>query len=175
MGAGKTCIGKRLARRLGVPFVDADGEIEKAAGTTITEIFGRHGEASFRDGERRVIARLLDGPAHVLATGGGAFMNEATRARIQACGLSIWLRADLALLLRRTARRSHRPLLNQGDRRATLEKLIAERHPVYGLADIVIDSVDGPPNITVNGIIDAIRSTMAARDADEGQAVTASR
>ncbi len=156
MGAGKSCIGKRLAQRLGLAFVDADHEIEAAAGCSIADIFERHGEAHFRDGERRVIARLLDQPPHVLATGGGAFMDARTREKVRVRAVSVWLRADLELLLRRTARRTNRPLLNNGDRRATLERLIAARHPVYAEADIVVDSNDAPPEATVERVIEAL-------------------
>lgn len=153
MGAGKTCIGKRLAQRFGVPFVDADAEIEKAAGRTIEEIFERYGELHFRDGERRVIARLLDQPIHVLATGGGAFIDAQTRKKIRAHAVSIWLRADLELLLRRTSRRNNRPLLKDTDRRATLKQLMDARYPIYAEADIVVDSVDSAPEATVERVI----------------------
>lgn len=156
MGAGKTCIGRRLARKLGFAFVDADTEIEKAAGMTISEIFARHGEQAFRDGERRVIARLLSEPPHVLATGGGAFMNEATRALIKERAISVWLRAELNLLVRRTARRNHRPLLREGDPREILKRLMEERHPVYAEADVTVDSVDGPPDATVERVLNAV-------------------
>ena len=114
MGAGKTCIGRRLAQRLDLPFVDADAEIEEAAGCTIEEIFARHGEAVFRDGERRVMARLLRGPRRVIATGGGTFIDPRTRAEIRARALSVWLRADLDLLLKRTSRRNNRPPAQAG-------------------------------------------------------------
>ncbi len=156
MGAGKSCIGKRLAQRCRLPFVDADQEIEAAAGCSIEEIFARHGEPVFRDGERRVIARLLDQPVHVLATGGGAFMDERTRAKIRERGISIWLRADLELLLRRLARRNNRPLLKGGDRRAILARLIEERYPVYAEADLVVNSLDAPPDSTVERVIEAL-------------------
>jgi shikimate kinase len=155
MGAGKSAIGRRLANRLGVPFVDADSEIEKAAGQTVSEIFESHGEAAFRAGERRVIARLLEQPPHVLATGGGAFMDAETRRRIREVGCSVWLRADLDLLLRRVARRSDRPLLAAGDKRAILERLIAERYPVYAEADIVVDSEEGPHETMVERVLAA--------------------
>lgn len=149
MGAGKTCIGKRLAQRLSLSFRDADSEIEKAAGCSVEEIFARHGEAHFRDGERRVIARLLECAPLVLATGGGAYMDRRTRALIRKRGVAVWLRADLALLLKRTSRRNNRPLLKSGDPKSILEGLIETRYPVYAEADIVVESVDGPPDITV--------------------------
>jgi len=153
MGAGKTSIGQRLARRLGLAFVDADHEIELAANCTISEIFARHGEAAFRTGERRVIARLLDAPPHVLATGGGAFMDASTRERIRARGISVWLRADIETLVARVGRRSHRPLLAGGDPRAVLERLIAIRHPIYAEADIVVDSQPGAPDGLVETLV----------------------
>lgn len=156
MGAGKTSIGRRLAQRLGLPFVDADHEIEQAAGCTIEEIFERYGEAAFRDGERRIIQRLLERPPHVLATGGGAFMDPETRARIKAGGISVWLKADLDVLVRRVSRRSNRPLLKRGDPREVLETLMAQRYPIYAEADVCIDSLDAPAETTVERVIEAI-------------------
>ncbi|MGE0723836.1 MAG: shikimate kinase [Alphaproteobacteria bacterium] len=161
MGAGKTSIGRRLAQRLGLEFVDADAEIEAAAGCTIEEIFARHGEAAFRDGERRVIARLLENPVHVLATGGGAFMDPGTRERIRSRGISLWLRAELDVLLRRVARRGNRPLLKQGDPGDVLGRLIAARHPVYAEADLVVDSLDAPAETTVERCIAAIEAFLS--------------
>lgn len=158
MGAGKTTVGQRLAHRLGLPFIDADAEIEKAAGCPIEDIFQIHGEAAFRDGERRVIARLLEGPVHVLATGGGAFMDPDTRARVRARGISIWLRADLDLLLKRVRKRNGRPLLRQGDPRAVMERLMRERTPIYAEADLVIDSGDVPHEMVVQAIVDALKA-----------------
>jgi shikimate kinase len=149
MGAGKTKIGRRLAMRLGLPFFDSDQEIEAAAGETIGEIFANRGEQVFRDGERRVVTRLLAGPVHVLATGGGAFMDPATRAAIARRGVSLWLRADLDVLAQRVSRRIDRPLLNAGEPRAILAELIERRHPIYAEADLTIDSGDGSPEATV--------------------------
>jgi shikimate kinase len=157
-GAGKSCIGKRLAAQLGVPFVDADREIEQAAGCPITEIFARHGEQAFRDGERRVILRLLDGPPCVLATGGGAFMDPVTRKALRERTVTIWLRAEIDILLRRVGRRNDRPLLQVADPRTKLQEQMAERYPIYAEADIVVDSVDGPPEATVDRAIEALRA-----------------
>lgn len=162
MGAGKTSIGRRLAARLRLPFVDADDEIEAAAGSSIEDIFERLGEASFRDGERRVIARLLDGPAIVLATGGGAFMDKETRERIAAQGISVWLRADIDTLVRRTSRRNDRPLLKNGEPREILTRLMDQRYPTYQLADIVVDSFDAPADETLQHVIDALKAYRAA-------------
>jgi shikimate kinase len=153
MGAGKSSIGRRLAARLGIPFVDADAEIETAASMTIPEIFATHGEPYFRAGEARVIARLLDGGPQVLATGGGAFMNPETRAAIGAKGISVWLKAPLDVLLKRIRRRADRPLLATDDPEATLNKLIAERYPVYALADITVESRDVPHEAIVGEIV----------------------
>ena len=157
MGAGKTNIGRRLATRLQLPFVDADSEIEAAAGETIPEIFENRGEAAFREGERRVIARLLEGPVQVLATGGGAYMDPQTRALIRERGISVWLRAELEVLLQRVARRLNRPLLKQGDPREVLSQLIERRYPVYAEADIVVDSIEGPPELTLGRVVDALQ------------------
>ena len=156
MGAGKSSIGRRLAQSLALPFVDADTEIESAAGATIEEIFVRDGEAVFRNGERRVIARLIEGPPQVLATGGGAFMDPTTRALIREHAISVWLRADLDVLLARVVRRSNRPLLKAGDPRAVLMKLMEERYPVYAEADLTVESVDGPPEATLAKVIEAL-------------------
>jgi shikimate kinase len=156
MGAGKTKIGRRLAARLNLPFSDSDNEIETAAGETIEEIFRNRGEAVFRDGERRVIARLLEQPPHVLATGGGAFMDPATRAAIARRGVSVWLRADLDVLVARVSRRNNRPLLQRSDPRAVLAELIERRHPIYAKADIIVDSSDGSAEQTTMRVITAL-------------------
>jgi shikimate kinase len=161
MGAGKTCIGRELARRFGVEFVDADAEIESAANCSIEDIFRVYGEKEFRDGERRVIARLLSGPAHVLATGGGAYMDPETRARIREKAISIWLRADLELLVSRVARRNNRPLLKNGDPREILQQLMDERYPVYADADIVVDSGREAPEVTSDRVLAAIRAHLS--------------
>ncbi len=163
MGAGKSCIGRHLAVALGLKFVDADAEIERAAGCTIEDIFERHGEAAFRDGERRVIERLLGQAVQVLATGGGSFMDSKTRAAIHERAISVWLRADLDLLLKRTSRRNNRPLLKRGDPRAILEGLMADRYPVYGEANVVVDSVDGPPEVTVERVRAAVERYLAGQ------------
>ena len=164
MGAGKTCIGKRLANRLKLTFVDADDEIEKAADCSISDIFELYGEPAFRDGERRVIERLLNDPVHVLATGGGAFVDAQTRARIKETAISIWIRADIELLLSRTARRNTRPLLQNTDPRKKLEKLIEERYPAYEQADIMIESGQEPPDVTVDQAIEALKKLLPSFD-----------
>jgi shikimate kinase len=153
MGAGKSSIGRRLADRLGLPFVDADHEIEVAAGKSIPEIFADHGEEYFREGERRVIARLLENGPQVLATGGGAFMNEETRRLIEARGVSVWLRAELPLLLRRVQKRSDRPLLKTGDPEHVMKELMAKRYPVYAMADVTVESRDVQHTQMVNEVI----------------------
>lgn len=156
MGAGKTSVGRKLAEKIDLAFTDADEEIIEAAGCSIEDIFELYGEKAFRDVEERVIFRLLDEGPQVLATGGGAFMNPKIRSRIEASGISVWLRADLDTLVRRTRRRAGRPLLKTSDPKATLQKLIDERYPVYADADIVIDSMDEGPEITVDIISDAL-------------------
>ncbi|WP_448189233.1 shikimate kinase [Azospirillum sp. sgz301742] len=157
MGAGKSAIGRRLASKLGLPFIDADTEIEAAAGCTIEEIFARDGEAAFRTGERKIIARLLtERPAHIMATGGGAFMDPQTRAVIRERGTSVWLRAELDILLERTARRTHRPLLKNGDPREILGRLMEQRYPIYAEADVTVESDEHPPEYTVARVIEAL-------------------
>ena len=163
MGSGKSNVGRRLATRLGWDFKDSDAEFEEAAGCTIADYFTRHGEASFRDGERKVIARLLEGPRCVLATGGGAFMNEETRAQIKSNAYSVWLRAELDLLVRRTAGRDHRPLLRQGDPRQILADLMAVRYPIYAQADVTVDTTDEPPDVTTKCVLDALSSLIETR------------
>ena len=158
MGSGKSSIGRRLAGRLSLPFVDADAEIEKAANMTISEIFANQGEAYFRAGEARVIARLLDGGPQVLATGGGAFVNPETRAAIRAKGISIWLKATTDILMRRIKRRADRPLLATEDPVETLNRLIAERYPTYAEADLMVESRDVPHETIVGEIVDKLCS-----------------
>ena len=157
MGAGKSAIGKRLALRLGLPFIDADDEIERAAGCTVAEFFERYGEPEFRAGERRVIGRLLEGPPHVLSTGGGAYMDPQTRALMRDKALTVWLRADLDVLFDRVKRRGHRPLLSQGDPKEILARLMTQRYPFYAEADIVVDSTAQPAERTTEEVIEALR------------------
>jgi len=156
MGAGKTTVGRRLARRLDLPFVDADAEIESAAGRTVAEIFAEDGEAFFRAGEERVIARLLESGPQVLATGGGAWTSEKTRLLVAQKAISVWLRADLDVLMERVSRRPGRPLLQNPDPRAVMKKLMDERYPLYELADITVESREAPHQTIVNGIIMAL-------------------
>jgi shikimate kinase len=161
MGVGKSSIGRRLAARLGIPFVDADAEIEKAAGMSIADIFARHGEADFRSGEARVIARLLDAGPQVLATGGGAFMNQGTRANIKSKGVSIWLAAEFDVLQRRIAKRKNeRPMLQTDNPAETLRELIALREPTYALADITVHSREVPHDAIVNEIVAAMAAFL---------------
>jgi shikimate kinase len=161
MGVGKSSIGRRLAARLAIPFVDADSEIEKAAGMSIADIFARHGEADFRGGEARVIARLLEGGPQVLATGGGAFMNPNTRDNIKAKGVSIWLRADLDVLLRRISKRKNeRPLLQTDDPEERLRTLLAQREPTYAQADLTVQSRDVSHDNIVADIMTALASFL---------------
>jgi shikimate kinase len=165
MGAGKSAIGKRLALRLGLPFVDADDEIERAAGCTIAEFFERFGEAEFRAGERRVIQRLLYGAPHVLSTGGGAYMDPETRALMRQNAITVWLRAELDVLYDRVRKRAHRPLLRQGDPREILARLMNQRYPVYAEADIVVESTAQPADITTDQVLEALRRHLEPQPA----------
>lgn len=167
MGAGKSSVGKRLARRLGLPFADADTEIEQAAGMTVAEIFTHHGEPAFRDGEKRVIARLLESGPLVLATGGGAYMNAETRGRIAEHGLAVWLKADLDVLLRRVKRRDDRPLLRTTDPEETLRHLIEQRYPVYAEAAITVNSREVPHEVMVEEVVEALAVHLS--DAQEAR------
>ena len=166
MGAGKSSIGRRLAARLGIGFVDADLEIEKAAGMTVPDIFASHGEQEFRAGEARVIVRLLESPPQVLATGGGAFMNAETRAAIAAKGVSIWLKAEFDVLMKRIRRRQDRPLLKTDDPAATLQELIAVRYPFYALADLTVQSREVPHDRIVDEIVSALAERFGTGNAD---------
>ena len=169
MGVGKSSIGRRLAARLGVPFVDADTEIEKAAGMSIADIFARHGEADFRSGEARVIARLLDGGPQVLATGGGAVMNADTRVAIKAKGVSIWLSAELDVLMRRiNKRKNDRPMLQTADPEATLRELLVAREPVYARADLTVQSREVPHDAIVGEIVRELAIFLNTPDAPGG-------
>lgn len=158
MGVGKSSVGRRLAARLGVPFYDADHEIEEAAGLSITEMFERFGEAHFRDGERRVIARLIDGQPKVIATGGGAFMNDETRELILSRATAIWLDADIDTLVERVGRRDGRPLLKGRDPRQVLTELAAIRNPVYALAPVHVHSRPLPHEASVDAVLEALRN-----------------
>ncbi len=170
MGAGKSTVGRRLAARLRLPFLDADTEIEAAAGMSIPEIFDTHGELYFRDGEARVIARLLEGGPAVLATGGGSFMREETRRRVSDRAVSIWLKADSDIILRRVKRRADRPLLQTADPAATVDRLIAEREPIYQHADITIWSRDVPHDKIVDECVEALYGRLCTVGAAVGQA-----
>ena len=170
MGVGKSSIGRRLGARLAIPFVDADAEIEKAAGMSIADIFARHGEAAFRSGEARVIARLLNGGPQVLATGGGAAMNPATRALIQQRGVSIWLSAEFELLLRRISKRkADRPMLQTADPATTLRELLAEREPIYAQADLTVESRDVPHDAVVAEIIQRLAAFLGVVPPERSQ------
>ena len=160
MGAGKSAVGRRLAASLNLPFTDADGEIETAAGQTISEIFAEHGEAYFRTGERKVIARLLENGPQVLATGGGAYMDPETRAAVKANGISIWLKANLRVLMKRVGRRGNRPLLQVDDPETAMKKLMAQRNPVYAQADITVQSRKVPHEVMVSNIVDALSARL---------------
>jgi shikimate kinase len=165
MGAGKTSIGRRLANLLHLSFLDADSEIEKAANMTITEIFEKHGEADFREGEKRVVARLLHGGPAVLALGGGAYMNEETREHCRAEGVTVWLKAEASVMLDRVRKKGNRPLLDGPDPEAVMRELLAEREPIYGLADITIASREGPHQAVIVDILAALDSHLRERPA----------
>jgi shikimate kinase len=173
MGAGKSTIGRRLAARLRLPFLDADTEIETAAGMSIPDIFETHGEPHFRDGEARVIARLLDGGPNVLATGGGAFLREETRNRIRRQAISIWLKADVDTIMRRVRRRADRPLLQTADPAATVERLVGEREPFYQAADLTIWSREVPHEKIVDECIDALHVRLCGEAASAAISDTA--
>lgn len=163
MGAGKSSVGRRLASRLGLRFVDADTEIEHAAGMTIPEFFAAHGEAEFREGEKRVVARLLAEGPQVLATGGGAYMSSETRAAIDAAGVCVWLKADFDVLMRRVRKRPNRPLLSNPDPEGTMRRLIDERYPTYALAHLTVYSRDVPHEAVVEEILDTLDRHFAAQ------------
>lgn len=160
MGCGKSAVGRRLAAKLGLPVIDADEEIERAAGKSIEDIFAEHGEAHFRDGERKVIARLLRSGPQVLATGGGAFMSDETRQAIAESGISVWLQADLPVLMRRVAKRDNRPLLKTDDPEAVMRELMDTRYPVYAKADITVESRDVPHDTIVADILERLARVL---------------
>lgn len=161
MGCGKSSVGRRLAAKLALPFIDADEEIERVAAKSINEIFADHGEEYFRNGERKVIARLLSQGPQVLATGGGAFINPETRAQIKSSGISIWLKADLPLLMRRVSKRDTRPLLSAADPEAVMRELMQQRYPTYAQADVVVESRDVPHDVIVADVIKALLENPA--------------
>ena len=168
-GCGKSAIGRRLAPRLDLPFVDADEEIERAAGKSINDIFAEHGEAYFRDGERRVIARLLASGSQVLATGGGAMMDAETRRNVKREGISIWVKAELPVLLRRVAKRNNRPLFEGRDAEAVMKELMQDRYPVFASADILVESREVPHEIIVDEIVAALAASPALAQAGAAQ------
>jgi len=165
MGVGKSTVGRRLAKRLGLPFVDSDSAIEDAAGYTAAEVFERYGEQDFRDGERRLVARLIDGEIRVIATGGGAYVDARTRQLLNERAITVWLDAPVEILAERTARRNTRPLLKNGDPKGTLERLAEERRPSYEEAHIHVKSGDGAHKDVVDAIIQALEEHLAKRSA----------
>jgi shikimate kinase len=173
-GCGKTALGRRLGPRLGLPFLDVDEEIERAAGKSIKEIFADHGEVHFRDGERKVIARLLAAGPQVLATGGGALMNEETRAEIRRSGVSVWVKADAALLVRRVAKRNTRPLFEGRDPERVVRELMEARHPLYASADIIVESRDVPHELMVDEIVEALANSPLLAGTDIAPEASAS-
>src|ERR1700736_1504898 len=175
MGAGKSTIGRRLSVRLRLPFLDADSEIQAAAAMSIPDIFETHGEPHFRDGEARVIARLLDNGPAVIATGGGAFIREGTRRRIQDKAVSIWLKADADIIMKRVKRRADRPLLQTADPAATIGRLIEEREPVYQQPDLTIWSRDVPHEKIVDECVDALHAMLCAGGAKHASNLSASQ
>ncbi len=164
-GSGKTSVGRRLAQRLGLKFVDADAEIEKAADMAISDIFATYGEPHFRDREAKIIARILESGPLVVATGGGAFVHPDTRAKIRAHGISVWLKAEFGVLLRRIKRKDDRPLFKDGDYEGTLKRLLAEREPTFAEADIVVVSQESPHEVTVDTIVAALERELAGAPA----------
>jgi shikimate kinase len=178
MGCGKTSVGRRVAGRLGLRFIDADAEIEESAGQTIPEIFADHGETFFRNGERRVIARLLKSGPQVLATGGGAFMNAETRANIRETGVSVWLKADLPVLMRRVAKRENRPLLKAADPEAVMRNFMTVRYPIYAEADLTVQTRDVPHDVMASEVISALYHRAVDKPGDakprDGHLVTGS-
>lgn len=175
MGAGKSTIGRRLAQRLGLPFIDADNAIEEAAGMSIADIFANYGEAHFRDGERRVVARLLQDEPRVLATGGGAFVNGQTRALVAQHGLSIWLKADLDVLMKRVRRRSNRPLLNGDDPEGVMRRLMDERYPIYAEADVTVETSNAPHQAVVEEVLCALEHYLGLDPQTRSKAVAEGR
>ncbi|WP_407863266.1 shikimate kinase [Phyllobacterium phragmitis] len=164
MGAGKSTIGKKVAHLLGLPFFDADNEIEAVSRMTIPELFETYGETEFRDLERRVIQRMLETGPMVLATGGGAYMNAQTREAIAAAGVSVWLKADLDLLMDRVSRRQNRPLLKNDNPRTVMQRLMAERYPVYALADMTVTSRDEKKEIIAQEVVEVLARYLGASD-----------
>lgn len=167
MGCGKTSIGKRLAKRLELPFYDSDIEVEAAAGCPIKDIFDIYGEDAFKSGENRVISRLLEQPTHILATGGGSFAHDPTREIIKGKSISVWLKADLETLVARVSRRSDRPMFNDNNQREVLEQLVAERYPIYAEADIHVETLDEPTNATVDRVIVQISDFVRNRNPEQ--------